>query len=234
LLGAHPFWTPPLDTVIMRVAMEQAHRQRPTARLLITPYFVFLHFHKTGGMFVRKIFAEWRIPNDVPKHGKWVSIPEQYRDLPVLGFVRNPWDWYVSFYSYLRENPDPFWKLELDSFEAMLRSAMEPNWGPGWHDFHRRHMTENNCDFMTAEFRAMFGPNWRTLDIGKMENLRKDLLSFCERRRVPITRTQRQSILEARKENGTRHPPYRELYSAEMAEVVRARNNLVDWFGYEY
>ena len=31
-------------------------------------------------------------------HGHLSDLPEKYRHLPVIGFVRNPWDWYVSMY----------------------------------------------------------------------------------------------------------------------------------------
>jgi hypothetical protein len=34
-------------------------------------------------------------------HRGWSSIPEEAAGRPVLAFVRNPWDWYVSWYSFV-------------------------------------------------------------------------------------------------------------------------------------
>jgi len=31
-------------------------------------------------------------------HGHLKDLPEEFSDLPVIGFVRNPWDWYVSMF----------------------------------------------------------------------------------------------------------------------------------------
>lgn len=37
-------------------------------------------------------------------HGHLSDLPEKYAHLPVIGFVRNPWDWYVSmFFDYKRK-----------------------------------------------------------------------------------------------------------------------------------
>ena len=37
-------------------------------------------------------------------HGHLRDLPEEFSHLPVIGFVRNPWDWYVSmFFDYKRK-----------------------------------------------------------------------------------------------------------------------------------
>lgn len=37
-------------------------------------------------------------------HGHLRDLPEEFSRLPVIGFVRNPWDWYVSmFFDYQRK-----------------------------------------------------------------------------------------------------------------------------------
>lgn len=65
--------------------------------------FVFLHTPRTAGTFLAKVFAdELGTPvASYERHPGWEAVPPWAKDLPVLVFVRNPWDWYVSWYHYL-------------------------------------------------------------------------------------------------------------------------------------
>ena len=61
-------------------------------------------------------------------HGHVGDLPAEYSDLPVIGFVRNPWDWYVSMFSdYARKKQYVFQVLsqrgELD-FEATVTNFL--------------------------------------------------------------------------------------------------------------
>jgi hypothetical protein len=79
--------------------------------MLIHDRFVFLHVPKTGGTFLRRILQqelpECRPLPDMPRsaHFGWDKIPPEAAGLPVLAFVRNPWDWYVSWYSFAVGQP---------------------------------------------------------------------------------------------------------------------------------
>ena len=71
--------------------------------MIVTDHFVYIHVSRTGGTFLNKL-----IMNQVPGarmlqyHGHLGDLPAQYAHLPVIGFARNPWDWYVSMYSDYR------------------------------------------------------------------------------------------------------------------------------------
>ncbi len=87
--------------------------------MFITDRFVFLHLPKTGGTFVSTVLRDLmsRTGNsflEIEKHGGRRDIPAQYRDLPVFGCVRNPFDLKVSRYCY------GWWKKNLDE-EEMAR-----------------------------------------------------------------------------------------------------------------
>jgi hypothetical protein len=93
--------------------------------VLITDKFVFVHFPKTGGMFVDGALKEALVPSrfwrkvhsvrsrlgfTVPgvkykyysgsRHAPCSRIPDWATDLPIVGTIRSPYDWYVSDYRF--------------------------------------------------------------------------------------------------------------------------------------
>jgi hypothetical protein len=95
--------------------------------MIVTDKFVFLHYPKTGGSFVahvlkkihrriryRKLFInvptcrELLLPNvkrihgayRYNQHGTYEQIPEEYKALPIISCIRNPFDRYVSTYEF--------------------------------------------------------------------------------------------------------------------------------------
>jgi hypothetical protein len=73
--------------------------------MIVTDHFVFIHMHKAGGNFVIKLLKEY-FPGtkSIGYHYPASMIPEKYKHLPVVGFIRNPWDWYVSWYCFLQSH----------------------------------------------------------------------------------------------------------------------------------
>ena len=71
---------------------------------------IYLHFQKTGGFSVYEIIKQKKLKKLwFKEHNGIVSIPEEYKHLRRFTFMRNPYDWYVSFFFFheamrLREN----------------------------------------------------------------------------------------------------------------------------------
>lgn len=67
--------------------------------MIATDHFVYIHTSRTGGTFLNKLIMD-HIPGAqmVQYHGHLRDLPAQFAHLPVIGFVRNPWDWYVSMF----------------------------------------------------------------------------------------------------------------------------------------
>ncbi len=93
--------------------------------MIITKYFVYIHTSRSAGTFLNKLILE-NVPEAkmVQYHGHLRDLPEAYSHLPVIGFVRNPWDWYVSMcFDYQRKKQYVFGVLagrgDL-SFEEIL------------------------------------------------------------------------------------------------------------------
>ncbi len=87
--------------------------------MIVTDRFVFLHYPKTGGLFVAEVLKELHARLGLPcrellmpnlkrvggdsvrnPHGTWEQIPAEDRSKPVFAVVRNPFDRYVSTYEY--------------------------------------------------------------------------------------------------------------------------------------
>ena len=73
--------------------------------MIVTKHFVYIHTSRTAGTFLNKLILE-HVPGAqmLQYHGHLGDLPEKFSHLPVIGFVRNPWDWYVSmFFDYRRK-----------------------------------------------------------------------------------------------------------------------------------
>ena len=69
--------------------------------MIATDRFVYVHLHKAGGTFVNECLERYfpgarRLGYHLPAS----LIPAELQSLPVLGFVRSPWSYYVSWYTF--------------------------------------------------------------------------------------------------------------------------------------
>ena len=71
--------------------------------MIITERFVFIHMHKTGGQTLNDVILDCiRDHQVVGYHFPRSEVPAEFSNLPVVGMVRNPWSWYVSWYFFNR------------------------------------------------------------------------------------------------------------------------------------
>ena len=64
--------------------------------MLAADKFVFIHLFRTGGTSVTNSFKGKMLGYHRPRS----LIPKEYAHLPVVGNIRNPFDWYVSLYHH--------------------------------------------------------------------------------------------------------------------------------------
>lgn len=69
--------------------------------MIVLEKVVFIHIHKTAGQFVNRLLLDY-IPGSkqIGYHYPLKMLPGEYSQLPIIAFVRNPWDWYVSWYAF--------------------------------------------------------------------------------------------------------------------------------------
>jgi hypothetical protein len=95
--------------------------------MIVTDKFAFVHMHKTGGQSLSHILNDC-MPKlqHIGYHYPYHMLPPQHSDLPVVGMVRNPWDWYISWYAFNTrpEVGNPLFFVISDGFQADFRRTI--------------------------------------------------------------------------------------------------------------
>jgi hypothetical protein len=228
--------------------------------MIVTEKFVFVHLPRTGGTFVseliRKFFPE---AHEIGYHLPRTLLPRQYSHLPVLGAVRNPWEFYVSWYHHVlpRDAATTLISWMTDrgklGFVGTTRNAL--NLGvdnqrldvlieilPEEVDYGRRHIPNitkeamrrvrgTGVGYYTFRFNHLFG-NADEMFICRQETLRHDLLNFFEAIGAASSHL-RDYVLGSEKMNTADHLHYSTYYTPELADLVSIRDRqLVERFGY--
>jgi hypothetical protein len=216
--------------------------------LVITKHFVFLHMPKTGGVFIEEV-CRARLPPDalvthaLHRHAPYEEIPDAYRGLPVFYLVRNPWDWYVSWYDHLCRTYRDFPYLRDKPF---LRTAF----ASGANDFkqtvlnactgrisHQLTPIDDRRDYYSARFSWIGGEGLRrgAVEVGRFESLREDFRAFLERHDVPVSAAFAEALRGSRRVNVGERGPYRDYYDAETRDLVAEKaRNLIERYDYAF
>lgn len=229
--------------------------------MIATDRFVYVHLHKSGGTFVNECLLRFfpqahRLGYHLPSS----LIPEHLKSLPVLGFVRNPWSYYVSWYTFQSKMAQPnalFRCVSEDrslDFSSTIRNLLElgsgsdkldtllqrlpaqyGNQGLNLPGFALAPIRDSGKGFYSYLFDYMYGAAGTAATIGRVESLRPDLLAFLDGIDAPVPAELRQFIEQAAPRNTSQHGSPRDYFSDEVAALVGARDNaLIERFGYRY
>jgi hypothetical protein len=227
--------------------------------MIATSHFVFLHLHKSGGTFVNDCLLSCL--NDALLLGYHLPrrmIPPPCAHLPVLGLVRSPWSYYVSWYAFQSARPRPnvlFTSLSEDGrlgFGATIRNMLELGirddlldallarlpaaYGDRGLNLPRSALEPirgSGLGFFTYLYRYLFDGPGEPARIARMESLREDLPALVAATGHPGSTVMRQAILERAPLNASRHEACAHYYDARLRELVARRDaELIDRYGY--
>jgi hypothetical protein len=221
--------------------------------MIITPRFVFLHLHKSGGTFVntglmRYVAGARQIGYHLPRS----MLPPQFASLPLLGLVRNPWSYYVSWYSFQRSRPRPNALFQIVSnggaldFKGTLRNLLSlgsddalldrliaalpvdyTNQGLNLPGFALAPIRGTGSGFYSFLYRYLYGPDIDTLELGRMEQLRTDVPKMLADVGEPVDLRLREYIETAPALNTSEHGAYTGFYDQDSMQWVAEHDQLV-------
>ncbi|MEZ5460963.1 hypothetical protein [Dokdonella sp.] len=229
--------------------------------MIATDRFVFVHLHKSGGTFVNECLMRFfpgarRIGYHLPRS----CIPQDKRSLPVLGFVRSPWSYYVSWFSFQSRmaQPNALFRCASEDrkldFEATIRNLLELGQGNGKLDsllaalpreygnqglnlpaFALEPIRNSGKGFYSYLHDYMYAGGDSPATIGRVENLRAEFKAFLLGLDIPLPPALTGFIDEASPRNTSTHRSWREYYSDDLAELVASRDHeLLRIYGYRF
>jgi hypothetical protein len=218
--------------------------------MIVTDRFVFLHLHKSGGTFVNECLVKF-LPDaqHVGYHLPRSAIPKEAAHLPVLGFVRNPWSYYVSWYSFQREQLKPNFLFRILSdggnlgFEDTIRNMLDlgsgsirldllikslpanyGNQGLNLPGFALLPIRNTRLGFYSYLYRYMYGGLGGPMQIGTMEALRAELPPLIEATGQSVSDEMRTFIEQEAPRNVSAHESHAHYYSDALRDLVAERD----------
>lgn len=203
--------------------------------------FLFVHIQKTAGRSFEAVLKDniSDLENfmGTHDHALWAKdkLADSWDDFYKVGFVRNPWDRLVSWYTMIKEKGTMTWKKRIfgmrryndltqyvltnsNSFEEFVYNCTDTI-----DDIDgRKSILYNQLDYLSdAEGNLIVD------FVGRFENIAEDSKKVFEYLGFP------QASLPHK--NSSRHKNYRTYYTPETREEVRRRYSRdIEFFGYEF
>ena len=231
--------------------------------MIVAPRFVFLHLHKSGGTFVNDCLLRF-VPGArvAGYHLPHAMIAPELRERPVLGFVRNPWSYYVSWFAFqsTMRQPNALFRVLSEggrlgfagTIANMVTLAQHPErlarvvaalpaqyTGRGLNVpgpvLAKIAEAPRPTGFYAFLFDYMFDAQAERRSIGRMESLRDELPQMLENVGEPVTAALRAHLATAPPTNVSMHGDYRHYYDDPVRDLVAHHDALViDRFGYRF
>ena len=199
--------------------------------MICCDHMAFVHVMKTGGKWVRDVLsggipAEWNVydslrptPEDPAAglHVGMLDVPRENRNAPVLAYVRNPWDWYVSCFSFFRNKFDA--GDDVDVFQRSLSTLIDLN----------------NCTMhsLGMVLDADGAPCCRMRRVE--DGVGAQLIRFMDDNCPYVPEAVRVAANNMERKNVSRRGDYRSYYTDEMAASVAIRDAwLISEYDYEF
>lgn len=229
--------------------------------MIATRKFVYVHLHKSGGTFVNeclmRFFPEARM---LGYHLPSRAIPAELADLPVLGFVRSPWSYYASWYAFQSRmaQPNVLFRVASENrsldFRGTLRNLLDLGSGSGKLDaligllpnayanqglnlpgFALAPIRDSGMGFYSYLHDYMYGDAMHRATIGRVENLRADLLDFLQGIDGAMAPALRDFIEQAAPRNASKRDSIDDYYDEELVALVAERDqSLIQKYGYRF
>jgi len=228
--------------------------------MIATERFVFLHLHKSGGSFVNDFLVRF-LPDarQLGYHLPRKLLPPHLTHLPALGFVRNPWSYYVSWYCFQARRPEPnaLFRILSDAgrldFEHTVANMLDlgvsgqrldailaglptryTNSGLNLPGFALEPIRSSGRGFYSHLYWYLYdGPG--VLQVGRMESLREQLIQMLVGLGQPVSAAMRAYVHDAPAANISEHEAYTRYYGEALRDLVAERDaDIIARHGYRF
>lgn len=232
--------------------------------MIVTDHFVLIHTSRHAGSFLNRMVMQCVSgAKKIRYHGHLSDLPSEYHHLPVIGMVRNPWDWYVSMYHNYRQKRQHLFMAATDNDtvnfnEAVTRflilgdkseasnmrldlmgdaatvASMNSN-RPRLESSHFQAFSED-IGYYTWLRDTMYANDYNpTVHMGRFEDLRTEMFRLFDLTGTPVTDKITRYLNYKSARNTSDHTHYHDYYSDELAELVREKDNgIINDYGYTY
>ena len=219
--------------------------------MICTPKFSFIHLHKTGGQSINELLLT-QIPEakEIGYHLPVAHLPSEARSLPVIGVIRNPWDWYVSWYAFnnLRGVKNPLFNIvsrgkqadfketienllkypEINaqneifknSHRALLPENFENDGGAGFTKDCVNFFKSNEIGYYSLLIERMFGEESDNLRLLRFERLATDFRNVMSELQVPEAGNILAALNQQPRKNSSARGHYAHYYDDELRDLV--------------
>jgi hypothetical protein len=228
--------------------------------MIVTPHFVFLHLHKSGGTFVNECLLKFvEGSRQVGYHLPRSLAPPEYAHLPALGLVRNPWSYYLSWYSFQLGQPKPNFLFRILSdegtldFEPTIRNMLNlgagsirlelllralpsryGNQGLNLPNFALAAIRDTRLGFYSFLYRYLYQGATEPV-VGRMESMRDDLVPMLESVDYHPSDELRRFVETELPRNTSQHGNYTQYYSDSLRDLVAQRDaEIIAKHGYRF
>jgi len=233
-------------------------RIRQHTQMICTSKFTFLHLHKTGGQSINAALLRC-IPDarEIGYHLPVKHLPRQAMDLPRLGVLRNPWDWYVSWYAFnnLRGVKNPLFSIvsrgkqagfketitnlvnypEDTPDNAMMRAAHEAilpdtfadDGGSGFTKACLADFRSESLGYYSLLVKRMFGEQFAEQRLVRFESLQQELVATLKELGVQEHGAVEAILRDEPRKNRSDHDHYSRYYDDELVELIRTKEQPV-------
>lgn len=228
--------------------------------MLVCDDFLFLHLHKSGGTFINQMMLRC-IPSarQIGYHLPYREAPDRFRHLPVLGTVRNPWSYYVSWYHFQLQQKKPgalylvcghhgqgdFFSTIDNLVHLHQRDDLVDRLAAAFPDhfvLHGLNLTKSCIRPISGSGRGFFSFLYDRLYAGaanpfiaRQENLRAEVGTFVEQhcgKKFPLIDA---FLRNAPPLNATMHADYRSYFDTRLKLLVeKADERLISHYSYAF
>lgn len=220
--------------------------------MIIHPRFIFARVPRTGGKFLQEFLIKH--VNDCDKtpnaHFKIDDLDKNIlKGKFRFGVVRNPFDWYISWWKYNKVSHDPvqkelFQKGRDKNFNLFIKHLFSRTEGRNrWFDLgimnkldigllsfkYIKVMFYYNCIFYTdfPEWIRLHNDLMIVSDIIRFENFKEEVCDLFDRYNFPLEDEVRNKLINSSKTNSTEHFHYSEYYNNESIELVKHKDRFI-------